>query len=122
MDTFEIGEVWGKLSNMAKVWVVVMDLVLVGLTVVITLAIAGKLGFEPFIPIDTSMLNQRSVTDMLAQAKRDNLPVALPSQWNPATEPPMLSRVMIDNKLRGDELQKKLQELNTVASPLNKFL
>lgn len=104
-------------ENWNWVAVAVGALILLGIGVVIGVNLP-----EGFIPIEASMLPQRAVTDMIAQAKRDNLPVALPSKWNPAIEPPMVSRIMIDNKLRGDELQKKLQKLNSIESPLNKFL
>ncbi len=84
--------------------------------------VRSVLGFEPFIPLEAGLLPQRAVTNALAQARRDNHPLSLPSKWNPNIEPPMLSRVMIDNKLRGDELQKKLARLNNMESPLNKLL
>lgn len=117
-------EVWGYDLGTVNLTPLGWFLTVLSAVILVLIGVGVKTvsGFEPFIPIDTSMLNQRSVTDMLAQAKRDNLPVALPSKWNPAIDPPMMSRVMIDNKLRGDELQKELQRLNKVESPLNKFL
>lgn len=112
-----VGNALASLSTAGVVLAVLIALAFVGVGVLIGVNLP-----EPFIPIEASLLPQRAVTNAIAQGKRDNHPVALPSKWNPAIEPPMLTRVMIDNKLRGDELQKELQKLNRVESPLNKFL
>ena len=114
-----IGNVWENLSSGAKGWVVLFDVVLIAVAVAVTLLVSGQ---EPFIPINASLLPQRTVTDDLMWDKRNNVKMSLPSKWSPSVDIPMMSRIMIDNKLRGDELQKALNSLKNTSNPLNKFL
>jgi len=75
---------------------------------------------DTFIPINARVLNQRTVTNDLKFARRHNIELKLPSKWDPAINPPMASQIMIDNKLRGDELQLALAKLQSNNSPLKK--
>jgi len=114
-----IGNVWKNLSSGAKGWVVLFDIILIAVAVGVT---RWSCGLEPFIPINASLLPQRTVTDDLMWDKRHNVKMSLPSKWSPSVDIPMMSRIMIDNKLRGDELQKALNSLKNTSNPLNKFL
>lgn len=75
-------------------------------------AVANALNLNGFIPIDAHLLPQRAITDDIAYAKENRLTVPkMPSQWSKILDIPMESRIMIDNKLRGDELQKELNRV-----------
>jgi hypothetical protein len=84
--------------------------VLVGLVVTALLVLAVMkvvdLVNEGFIPINADLLNQRSVTNILKTTNK-----TLPKKWDPEIEPPMATQILIDNKLRGDELQKAMSRL-----------
>lgn len=105
---------WDSLTR----WGVVV-LVLLTLALWFVVGLLGSvIGFEPFIPINGKLLTQRSITDLLSSKKKNATNYNESVSFNPAVDLPISSQVILDNKLRGDSLQKELSKYNTLSNAL----
>lgn len=98
-----VTEAWSTLSTGHMVFA---SLIL--LAIFVLGAVVGKVVLKNlFMPIAGILIPNRAITNDLTVMPSSQV---IPSKWSSNIRQPMLSHVLIDEKLRGDELQNKLNQ------------
>lgn len=110
---------WDSLTTGGKVLACIVSILAVfGVVFIVRLITVNH-----YVPLDSHIMQQRAATNALQVAHTKKMSgVSLPNEdmvlKNQPVDIPMLSQILINNKLRGDDLQKELDKYYTKTSIL----